>query len=89
MSDEEIICEFMEARPNDAPGFMTAWSSKVAAWWIKRPDDEDGVFRWHHRYLGLDVLHEVEARLIALGCRANIDNLLSQEVWRDASEAST
>lgn len=57
MSDAEIICAFCEPKPTDTlPDTV-----RGTKWW--RLSLKGYLARWIPKYLGLDALHEVEARL--------------------------
>jgi hypothetical protein len=59
MTNEEIICTFMEPRPECAPIDICDESE----WWVAGQDKETLVLVWRPASLTLDRLREVEARL--------------------------
>jgi hypothetical protein len=69
LSDEEIICTFMEPRPPDGRGERV--ETEGVRWWeynyqsLPKPSGVGKEFhwQWHPRSLTLDALHEVEERL--------------------------
>lgn len=93
-TDAEVICEFMEPKIE----WLHDSARSAEGWWVRSVSNVIGC-----RYIGpkrpainvwtervkLGAMHEVEARLVALGFRHKIDNALSMEVWRDQVEAST
>ena len=85
MSDAEVICNFMEIKP-ELPFYRTRSERSFGSWWVMTGGQWG--WEWWTCELTLDLLWEVEERLITLGYRAHIDNALSQEAWRDATAAS-
>lgn len=68
LTDEEVICEFMEAKPEAFLATGSQAHPSVGGWWrsdfrFTSPSPNDGEYYWKPRKLTLDALHEVEARL--------------------------
>ncbi len=57
MTNEEIICEWMERKPTPMDGWRAAHLVKKAQWWLSWQDN------WEPIPLTLDRLREVEKRL--------------------------
>ena len=65
MTDEELICEWMEPRPTKSIyEIVRANEPYPGKWWIDRHPSSS---EWRPCNLTLDYLHEVEARLIREG----------------------
>ena len=87
MTDAEMICTFMSG---PKPEYPKDGAGVINSWWLTTTTgydagDKDIVEPCE---LNLDALHEVEARMINMGYRSQIDNTITLEVWRTASKAS-
>lgn len=67
MTDEAIICAWMELKPQLGPLDMRPWQSvSVLSWWVAAKFRKlDTPNEWYPRPLTLDALWEVEERLTA------------------------
>lgn len=83
MTDQEIICTWMEPKPTSSADAATGHK-----WWVWLSGPNAVLFVCDPTLM-LGLLWEVEERLIELGYRDHIDNAISFEVWRDAVSAST
>jgi hypothetical protein len=65
MTDREIICAWMEPRPERGPWDCRPWRSRSPNGWWQAHDSRrmDAPNDWYPKPLDLDSLHEVEARL--------------------------
>lgn len=64
LSDDEVICTFMEARPVDQPDrTLENWAKSEGGWWQFKWSHFWEGYRAHPTDLTLDVIHEVEERL--------------------------